>query len=176
MAIDLTVGGVGLYAMFFEVVFGFVYLGIPFADWELYFLLGVQNVPLILAVIYATVIVSAAMTYALFWRHLLFRVGKLQSVSVGFATVALASTAIVFSTVPGILGDLCRIWLASITGTPSKFWAIFGLLPLTGVSIGSFVGRTAVIRRWTRSRRLVVETAHWRWGIVKSRRLLAVQG
>jgi hypothetical protein len=52
-----------------EVVFGLVFQGIPLADWQVYFLLGVQNVPLILVAIYLIDMAIAAIAYALFWRY-----------------------------------------------------------------------------------------------------------
>jgi hypothetical protein len=175
MAGDLGVGGVGLYAMVFEVFFGWCFIEIPWPDWQFYYLVGVQNVPPILAALYMLVVIGAATTYALFWRRLLFRVEQLQSVSIGIVTAYLASTALAFSMLPASLGELYAIWLWSITGIPSKFWGIFGVLPLTGANIGAFVGRTVMIRHWTRSRRLVVETVYRRWRMVKSRRLLLVR-
>jgi hypothetical protein len=175
MAADLPVGGIGLYAMVFEVFFGWCFIGIPLPDWQIYYLVGVQNVPLILGALYLLVAVSAATAYVLFWRHLLFRVEQQQSVSIGIVTAYLASTPLIFSMLPAGLGGMYAVWLWSITGIPSKFWGIFGVLPLTGANIGAFVGRTVMIHHWTRSRCLVVETAYRRWRMVRSRRLLLVR-
>jgi hypothetical protein len=174
LTVDLVIGGIGLFWMVQEVVFGLVFRGIPAADWQLYFLLGVQNVPLVLVVIYVIDLTVAAIAYALFWRYQLAQVERRQSVSIGFVTVGLASIGIFWIGLAGLV-NLYLYWLAIIKGGFSKFWGIFGLLPLTAVTIGGLLGRTVMVRHWTSSRRLVVETASGRWRMVKSRRLLAIQ-
>lgn len=170
---DLVIGGVGFFWLIQEVVFGLIFLGIPFPDWQVYFLLGVQNVPLILVTIYLIILFIGFIAYALFWRHLLLKVEKQQSVTVGFATVAFASMAIVFSLIPAGVVQLYGIWLVSVTGTPSKIWFIFGALPITALSIGALFGRTGMIYHWADNKRLMVETSYKRYGLVSSRRLLS---
>jgi hypothetical protein len=172
---DLMVGGIGLFFMVQLVGFGVVFYGIPLRDWEVYFLLGVQNVPLILAAIQVIDVAIAAVAYGLFWRHLLRQVEKRQSASMGASTIILASTGSFWLGLLAFVMYFMQWWMI-VTGAFSKLWATFGLLPLVvAVTIGGLLGRTVMVRHWTRGRRLVVETASGRWMMVKSRRLLAIQ-
>jgi hypothetical protein len=174
LIIDLLIGSVGLFWLVQEVVFGLVYQGIPLFDWQIYLVLGVQNVPFILVGIYLLFLFVGIGIYAAIWRRMLNHIDQASSFTLGFVSVIFTSSAIVFSLVPTGLLQLYRIWLIGITGTPSKLLAIFVAIPATALSFGALLGRTGMVYRWSSDKRLMVETVQGKYGFVTSRRLFAV--
>jgi len=175
--LDLIGGGVAL--CFLVLVSGLaVFYGMVPVAWQVLLQLGVQNVPLIQIAIQIIAVVIIAMVYALFWRHLLLRVKSRQSVVVRFSTIVLASTGLIWVGLLALATFLVQGW-AFVTnqGAVQKLWELFVVLPLVvALTIGGLLGRTLMLRHWTRNSRLVVETVYgWR-RIVRSRRLLAMEG
>jgi len=170
--LDLCVGIIGVFWAVQLVVFGLIYI-VPPADFALYQLVGMENIPLLFLADFTGVTFAGFLVYYAMWRYFTAPLRRGEEVPLTFPRkVALQAAPLA---VPPAL--LVGNWWVLAGGAVTKVPFFFLGTPLMGFCLGAFAGRLLALIRIGEGCLFIREgcAKRWRFTFYVNQRLVVVK-